>query len=160
MVYQIAIIKENHGDGWATVATDRKGGCSSCHTYGDGCRSCLSPGKIETRAANPINARTGDMVRLRLPTSDLFKGAAILYLIPVVSLISAAFLGAYIAQQMGWPETVCAALAGLSGVLAGAGIVILADRSPYVRQRMIPTITAVVHSQKVNGSSQPSTRCH
>lgn len=158
MAYQIAVIKENHGDGWATVVTDRKGGCSGCQSYGGGCRSCLSPAKVETQAANPVNAQTGDMVRLNLRTSDLFKGAAILYLIPVVSLISAAFLGVYLARNMGWPETASAVLAGLIGVLAGAGIVILADRSLYVRRRMTPTITAVVQGQK-RRQPKPPTCC-
>ena len=76
MAQQIGLIRENQKDGYAVVITDRKGACSGCHTGGDGCRSCLSGAKLESRVANPINAREGDVVKITLKSSELFKGAA------------------------------------------------------------------------------------
>lgn len=158
MAEQIGIIIENNSEGWATVLTDRKSACSGCHTGGgEGCRSCLGGSKLESRAANPIKAHAGDIVKINLRTSDLFKGAFILYLIPVLCLMTSAFIGVWIAQSVGWSETTGAVLAGGAGLVAGVALVIFLDRTRYVRRRMMPTITAVVTASAGQpASKQPS----
>nr|WP_281432140.1 SoxR reducing system RseC family protein [Desulfatitalea alkaliphila] len=145
MAEQIGIVRKHHSDGWAIVMTNRTGACGGCHTgAGDACRSCLTVSKMESRVANPINARTGDMVKIRLRTSELLKGAFIFYLMPVLLLLCGAFAGLWLAQPMGWNETAGAVLMGGAGLAAGVVLVVLLDRTRYVRRRMMPTITAVV----------------
>ncbi|MBI5552490.1 MAG: SoxR reducing system RseC family protein [Desulfobacterales bacterium] len=143
MTEQIGIIRENHSEGWAIVVTDRKGACEGCHP-GGGCHACLSGAKLESRAANPIKAQAGDVVKISLPTSDLLKGAFILYLMPVAFLIVAALLGERFAGWAGLSETTGAVLTGVVGLASGVGLVMFLDRTRYVRQHMIPTITAVM----------------
>lgn len=143
MAEQIGIIRETHCEGWAIVVTDRKGACGGCHP-GGGCHSCFSGAKLESRAANPINAQVGDVVKICLRTSELFKGAFILYLIPVACLIAAAILGARLSGWASVSESTGAVLAGVAGLVSGVGLVMLLDRTHYVRQHMIPTITAVI----------------
>jgi sigma-E factor negative regulatory protein RseC len=144
MAEQIGIISENQAEGWAVVMTDRKGACGGCHTHGDGCRSCMSGSKLESRVANPINAQAGDVVKINLKSTDLFKGAFILYFIPVACLMSAAYTGASLAGRVGWSANAGSVLGGLIGLVAGVGLVMLLDRSRYVRQHMTPTITQVI----------------
>lgn len=161
MAEQIGIIINNLEDGSAVVVSDRKGACSGCHS-GDGCRSCLSGAagnKIESRAANPIHARKGDLVRLRVKSSDIYKGAFILYLVPVIGLIAGAMLAAGGAARYGWPESVAAVLAGLVGLALGVAVVIAFDRSQSVRRRMTPTIIEVVHDASDFTSQAPRSSC-
>lgn len=148
MAEQIGIITEDQRNGWAIVVSDRRGGCGGCHP-GGGCHSCLSgmpASKIVSRAANPINARTGDIVRIRLRSSDLFKGAFILYLIPVLGLMAGAVLGAEGTARFGWPHSIAAIAGATVGLVLGVMIVAALDRSRYVRRTMVPTITEVVSS--------------
>lgn len=157
MVEQIAILRENLDGGLAVVVTDRKGACSGCQS-GGGCHSCLSAAaKLESRAANPINAQAGDVVKISLSVSDLIKGALILYLLPVACLIAAAVIGGRMAEGLGWSETTGAVLAAGVGLVAGEGFVMLLDRGRYVGRHMMPTITSLLH--RASGgpeSKQPS----
>lgn len=157
MAEQIGIVRENHSDGWAIVMTDRKGACGGCHTTGsDACRSCLTASKMESRVANPVNARTGDMVKIRLRTSELLKGAFIFYLMPVLLLLCGAFAGVGLAQAMGWNETAAAVSVGGAGLAAGVVLAVMLDRTRYVRRRMMPTITAVVSATGRSARRPPS----
>lgn len=48
---------------------------------------------MESRVANPVGARPGDLVELHLASGNFYTGAAILYLLPVVGVLLGAFLG-------------------------------------------------------------------
>lgn len=158
MAEQIGIVRENHSEGWAIVVTDRKGACGGCHP-GGGCHSCLSGAKLSSRAANPINAQTGDMVKISLRSTDLFKGAFILYLIPVASLMAAALLGGRFAGWAGLSESTGAVLAGVVGLVSGVGLVMFLDRTRYVRRHLMPTITAVLTPAPCQPAAKQSPCC-
>ena len=146
MVEQRGIVIEAGPDGWARVITDRKGACGGCHTSHGGCSGCLSTAKMESRVANPVGAKPGDIVRVTLRSSDLFKGAALLYLLPVVLLMGAALAGSAIAVAAGAQDSYGSILGAAVGLAAGFFIVIRADRSQWARKRLSPAITAVVAS--------------
>jgi sigma-E factor negative regulatory protein RseC len=156
---QIGIIRENQAEGWAMVMTERKGACSGCHTHGDGCSSCLAGSKLESRVANPINAQVGDVVKINIKSVDLFKGAFILYFIPVACLISAALAGASLAGRAGWQANTGSVLGGLIGLVAGIGLVMLLDRTRYVRRLMTPTVTQVLTPVKGQPKSRTASCC-
>lgn len=146
MAEQIGIITEDQGDGWAIVVSDRKGACSGCHA-GDGCHSCLSwlsSTKMESRVANPIHARKGDVVKVRTRSSDLYKGAFILYVVPIIGLMAGALSGAALSTRYGWPQSIVAVITGIAGLALGVAAVVVMDRSRYVRQHMTPSIVEVV----------------
>jgi positive regulator of sigma E activity len=146
MAERIGLVRENLQNGFAVVVTDRKGACSGCHS-GDGCRSCLSTGsKMESRVANPINAGAGDIVKISLNSSDLYKSAALFYLVPVACLFAAALAGEGLAVWAGWQTTTGSVLGGLAGLVLGIGLAVLIGRSHYARQHLAPSITAVVTS--------------
>ncbi len=146
MVERMGLVRENLQDGFAVVVTDRKGACSGCQS-GDGCRSCLSTGsKMESRVANPINACAGDIVKISLNSSDLFKSAALFYIVPVACLFAAALAGERLAAWAGWQTTMGSVLGGLAGLILGIGLAVLIGRSRYARHHLAPSITAVVPS--------------
>lgn len=162
MADQIGVVTEKQDGGWAIVVSDRKGACSGCHS-GDGCHSCLSglsTTKMQSRAINPINAHVGDVVKIHLRSSDLFKGAFVLYLIPAICLMGGALTGAEVAASRGWGQTATTVLAAALGLIMGMGLVMMLDRSRYIRQRMRPTIVEVMApAESAPGPLTPPSCC-
>lgn len=144
MAEHIGMVIKTESRGFAQVVTDRKGACGGCQSISDRCRSCLASAKMQSRVANPIGAEPGDLVKVYLSSEKFFTGAAILYLLPVLGLLIGAFTGAWVATIYGLTEI----SGSISGALAGFGVgyaaVMAVDRSPRIRQRIMPTITAIV----------------
>lgn len=158
MAEQIGIITGIEPDGWARVLSDRKGACGGCHSGHDGCRSCLAGSKFESRVTNAVGAQPGDLVKVRLNSGSFYKGAALLYLLPIVALMIGALSGAWGAEQIGWQQTTGA----VSGAAAGIGIAILIltrlDRSRSARHSLTPTIVEILSAG--SSSSQAPTAKH
>ena len=144
MAEHIGIVIKKESDRYAQVVTDRKGACGGCQSTPHGCRSCLASAKMESRVANPLGAQPGDLVRVHLSSSGLFTGAAILYLLPILGLLLGAFIGVWASTAYGVSES----FGSIGGAAAGLGIgyvaVIGLDRSPRIRRRIMPTITAIL----------------
>ena len=158
MAEQIGIITGIEPDGWARVLSDRKGACGGCHSGHDGCRSCLAGSKFESRVTNAVGAQPGDLVKVRLNSRSFYKGAALLYLLPIVVLMIGALSGAWGAEQIGWPQTTGA----VSGAAAGIGIAILIliqlDRSQSARRTLTPAIVEILSAG--SSSTQVPTAKH
>jgi len=144
MAEQMAIVIEQSEDGTARILTDRKGGCGGCQTGAGGCRTCLTSSRMESRAANPLGARAGDLVKVHVASKEVFKGAAILYLLPVVALMAGALGGEWFGGRMGWTSSAGAVAGSIIGLAAAVAAVIRMDRSRYTRHRLQPTITDIV----------------
>jgi sigma-E factor negative regulatory protein RseC len=144
MVDYIGIVIRKDSNRYAQVVTDRKGSCGGCQSTTHACLSCQASAKIESRVSNPLGAEPGDLVKVRLSTSGLLAGAAILYLLPVLGLLLGASTGVGVARGHGLSEmsaSIGGAAAGLCiGYLAAIGL----ERSPRIRRRIMPTITAIL----------------
>lgn len=144
MAEHIGIVIKKESSRYAQVVTDRKGACGGCQSTPHGCRSCLASAKMESRVANPVGAEPGDLVKVHLSSVNLFTGAAILYLLPIFGLMLGAFVGVWASTAYGLAEL----FGSIGGAAAGLGIgyaaVIVLDRSPRVRRRIMPTITAIL----------------
>jgi sigma-E factor negative regulatory protein RseC len=99
---------------------------------------------MESRVANPLGAQPGDLVKIHLSSVNLFTGAAILYLLPVLGLLLGAFTGVWASTTYGLTETIGSIGGAVVGLGTGVTAVILLDRSPRVRRRILPTITAIL----------------
>lgn len=144
MAEQIGIIVDHDTNGMARVLTDRKGACGGCHSGPSKCRSCLTTsGKLESSVFNPIDAGVGDMVRITLSPKELFKGAALMYLLPITTLILGAVGGLWWGDGSGWGDG-ASVIGGLVGLVLGFWAVTRLGRSPQLSRRMTPTITEVV----------------
>jgi sigma-E factor negative regulatory protein RseC len=157
MAEKMGIVIECLPGGWARVRADTRGVCSGCHESGGGCRTCLTSTTMESRAANPVGARAGDMVKISLRSANLFKGAAVLYLAPAVALLLGGLAGAWAAPYLGWSE-VAGAIPG-SGLSLGMAVVLIInfDRSRWARSHLTPVITGVLDR---DDQAAPQTTAH
>jgi sigma-E factor negative regulatory protein RseC len=99
---------------------------------------------MESRVANPLGAQPGDLVKVHLSSANLYTGAAILYLLPVLGLLLGAFTGVWASTTYGLSEMFGSIAGAAAGLGIGIAVVIALDRSPRVRRRILPTITAIL----------------
>jgi sigma-E factor negative regulatory protein RseC len=78
---------------------------------------------MESRVANPVGAHAGDLVKVHLASENIFTGAAILYLVPILALLIGAFTGAWAAYFFGLQAVSGGLLGILMGLIAGFGAV-------------------------------------
>lgn len=146
MADHIGIVLKNESGRYARVVADRQVACGGCQSTPHGCRSCLASAKIESRVANPLGARPGDLVKVHLSSKNLFAGAAILFLLPVTGLLIGAITGALAAVGYGLSDVIGSIAGAAAGLTIGYLVVIGLERSPKMRERIMPTITAVLTS--------------
>ncbi len=82
----------------AWVRTRRSSMCEGCKSS----RVCFSLGggeDMETEAANTIGGRVGDRILLKISSKSLWKISFILYMIPVIFLVSGAIVGQKIGEK-------------------------------------------------------------
>jgi sigma-E factor negative regulatory protein RseC len=113
---------------------------------------------MESRVANPIGAEPGDLVKVHLSSASLFTGAAILYLLPIIGLLLGTFSGVWASTAYGLTETFGSIGGAAAGFCIGYAAVIILDRSPNIRERIMPTITAIV-TPKVGKSDAKKASC-
>jgi sigma-E factor negative regulatory protein RseC len=143
MAEQIGIVIENEANGMARVVTDRKGACGGCHSGASKCRSCLTSAKLESHVVNPINAGVGDVVKITISQANLFKGAALMYLLPIATLILGAVGGVWLGGTSGWGDS-GSVLGGLAGLAFGFWAVTRLGRSRRLNRQMTPVISEIV----------------
>jgi sigma-E factor negative regulatory protein RseC len=145
MAENIGIVVKTELNDYAQVLLGRKSACGGCQPTGGGCRSCLtSANKMQSRVANPLGARAGDLVKVGLSSRNLFIGAAILYLIPIGSLLVGAFTGSWVASTLDMAEMLGSIVGVICGLVLGFVAVALIDRSSGIRSRITPVITGIV----------------
>ena len=155
MAEQIGVVIDSEPNGWARVITDRRDACGGCDTKPDTCKSCLTSAKLESRVSNPLNAQAGDIVKISLPTADLFKGAAVLYLLPVAAVMAGAFAGLWAGGLLGLSGGTGPIIGGLLALVGGFWLVVKIGRSRELGRQMTPAITSVV--SKSGRSADPTT---
>ena len=132
-------------DGWAQVATERKGSCDGCGP-GHNCHSCLSSSKIVTRVLNKAGAKAGDLVTVSLDSNMILKNAAVLYLLPIVGLVASALLGADLSVDWGVSETGTAIGFGAAGLCLGFFIAVFISKQMSADDRLTPIISRIIQS--------------
>ena len=101
---------------------------------------------MERHVANPVGAKPGDLVKIHLSTENLYLGAAILYLIPIIGLLIGAFIGAWASTVYALTGAVVIIGSAAAGLAIGFVVVIVLDRTAGIRRRIMPTITSVLTS--------------
>lgn len=107
----------------AWVQTIRKSACASCEAKsgcGQGVLSRISDGKAnQVLVANTLKLKVGDEVLLGIPEDMLVKASFVVYLIPLLCMITAAAItDKWLLAGEGWT-----ALAGIVGLMSGFLIV-------------------------------------
>ena len=122
---QSAIVEALAGGGSAVIRVFQQSACGhDCSECGGVCGSRRS---ITARAKNPLGAVPGDLVTVETRTGKLIQAAALVYLLPLGTLL----LGCVLGYLLGGTERV-QAFAGLGGLLAGCLAAVLINR--FVRR--------------------------
>ena len=128
---QIVRVKSISSNGKVQVLHIRQSACSGdCHKC-SGCGAAQETMILE--ADNPIGAVVGDFVTITAATGPVLKGAAVLYMLPLVLF----FLG-YVLGMMAWNR------GGLVGCLAfvlGILLAVVYDRRVAAKNQTVYTIT-------------------
>lgn len=122
---QSAIVETLTGSGDALIRVYQKSACG--HDCSDCSGICGSKRSITVQAKNPLGAGPGDLVTVETGTGKLMKAAALVYLLPLGTLL----LGCLLGYGLGGSERV-QALSGLGGLLAGCAAAAAVNR--FVRR--------------------------
>lgn len=130
---QKVMVRKALPDGTAQVVLIRESACSGdCHK----CSGCgAAKETITFVAADPIGAKPGDVVTVRSDTAPVLRGAAVLYVLPLVL-----FLVGYLVTMSGW--------GGCAGFLLGIGAVIVYDRLVAKKEQIQYTITGYARKKR------------
>lgn len=143
MAEHVGLVLNTFENKTAEVVTDRRDACSGCAETHN-CRTCLTSSHLVSTVQNPIGARQGDVVSIYLEDSALWTGALLLYIIPVLWLLTGAIIGSGLGADWKIGETGGAILFGLSGFAVGLAIIVIISRSLKFGQKITPRITRVI----------------
>jgi sigma-E factor negative regulatory protein RseC len=122
MIEQAGIVVSVQGD-TAEVEAERRGDCGGCAADGS-CGTSLLARYFEGKRSllqvhNAIGAAPGDRVVVGVPEGTLLEASFLAYLVPLLSLIGTAMIGAQVADYVApaYSEGL-SALAGLGGLAA------------------------------------------
>jgi sigma-E factor negative regulatory protein RseC len=105
---------------YATVSSQKKSACGSCHAEASCSVLSGGGGKHDTqiRAMNPIGALVGQRVELEISERQFLKASFLVYVLPIISLIFFGIFGSFLAEQMGVAPDSAEGIGGLLGVIA------------------------------------------
>lgn len=135
----------------AVLRTRQKTSCEHCAER-DSCQSREHIREMEVEAANPVNARVGDVVVVSFPTSRLFRLAFFLYVFPVLMMLAGAILGERLAATRGGGSGL-SALMGFGLFLVAIAVVKWRDHAARKTGKFRPEIVRV---KKSNRSAAPT----
>ena len=144
MANQNGIVVESDGE-WAMVATQRRDACGGC-TPGHHCSACLPTARNLSKVRNTVGAGGGDQVMVSLDTGDLWKGAAILYLLPVAGLMLGAAAGHGLGLYFKIGESLLSVIFSLIGLGFGFVILTLVSKHAATKGRFIPKIIKILYA--------------
>ena len=130
-------------DGWAQVVTSRRTECGDCNSS-HCCASLGSGSKMVVKALNRAGAGVGDLVFINLSSRTVLKIAAILYIIPVLGLLSGVWVGENIKQGLFSDQSNMTILLGFAGLILGFILIAIISRIMSADERLYPVITRIL----------------
>jgi len=148
MATVVAVDGEN-----AWVETTRQSSCGGCESS-SGCGTAtfskvLGNRPFRVQVKNPLHAKIGEQVTIAVSENGLMKGAALLYMVPLLSLFLFALIGQWV--MTAWFGVMQEWVVVVAGV-AGAYAVVLWMKSNgwFEQHEMIPVITEIQPLSYVN----------
>jgi sigma-E factor negative regulatory protein RseC len=150
MTKKLGLVIHTFDDHTAEIMAAKQGACGGCQDTRS-CKSCLSGSdKVVSLVQNLVSAAPGDVVEIQQTQNALWGSAAFFYGMPVLGLLTGAFIGSAAASGWGMDESAFAVLAGLAGLVIGLLIVVFFSRTEFVRLRWVPHIVRIIE----NGRNQ------
>lgn len=97
----------------------------------------------EFLATNPANAREGDTVLLDFKTSMMLKLSFLLYVFPVIVLITGAVIGDNWARSTGIDPSIGAAGFGFAGFFLAIGLILFLEKGAKQKDKYKPVIISI-----------------
>ena len=120
------VIRADASGTW--VKTLRGDACDSCSSKGT-CHSLGGGQEMEVSAINPIGARVGDRVVLKMGSLPFLKGTFLVYMFPILLLVAGAALGEWFTLSSNSTSPLSSILFGFGGLAFGLVLMkIVADR--------------------------------
>ena len=126
----------------AWVKTIRSEACDSCSSKG-ACHTMGGGKEMEVAVLNPIGARVGDRVVIKLGTSPFLKATFLVYMFPVLLLVVGAAAGEWISRSAGLGSPLPSALLGFGSLAAGLLFMRIIARRLAEKAEYRPRITRV-----------------
>jgi sigma-E factor negative regulatory protein RseC len=126
----------------AWVKTVRSEACDSCASKG-ACHTMGGGKEMEVAVLNPIGARVGDRVVIKLGTSPFLKATFLVYMFPVLLLVVGAAAGEWISRSAGLGSPLPSALLGFGSLAAGLLFMRIIARRLAEKAEFRPRITRV-----------------
>jgi sigma-E factor negative regulatory protein RseC len=143
-------------DGWAVVVTEKSDACSNCESA-QFCHALADCSRLETRVLNQAGAKVGDTVSISLSSRTVIKSAMILYILPTVTFLLGAVVGAGLHKQLGIGDTGAAIVFGFAGLFLGFAIARLISNRKVVTRKLIPVITQIIKPKEgIHPSRMPA----
>lgn len=153
MARETAIVTGLSGN-YAMVRTERTAGCSACSEK-NLCNSLGGGKDLEFQAMNPVNAKPGDTVLLDFKASRLLQLSFLLYIFPIIVLLTGAVIGDSIAPSYGIDKSAGAAGLGFASFLIAIGIILFLERKAKKTDRYKPVILMVKKQAPPSSSFTP-----
>ncbi|MBW1814917.1 MAG: SoxR reducing system RseC family protein [Deltaproteobacteria bacterium] len=134
------------GDDTAWVKTEKSGACESCCARG----ACLPIGggnDMKVEAINIAGAATGDRVAFSFGSSSLLKATFLLYMFPILCLISGAIAGMILAPLFSVDEQALSVIIGFSCFLGSVFIVRAKGNKMSQKDEYKPKIIRILRRQ-------------
>jgi sigma-E factor negative regulatory protein RseC len=126
----------------AWVKTVRSEACDSCNSKG-ACHTMGGGKEMEVAVLNPIGARVGDRVVIKLGTSPFLKATFLVYMFPALLLVVGAAAGEWISRSAGLGSPLPSALLGFGSLAAGLLFMRIIARRLAEKAEYRPRITRV-----------------
>ena len=128
------------------LQTDRGGSCNSCAGR-QNCGSATvtkSTGKhrSEIRRPNNLEIKVGDILTLGIEEKTLIQGAILLYVAPLIMMITGCVIGDYYANVLAINNELLSILFGVAGLASTVILTRYSARLHYFQQRFEPVILA------------------
>ena len=125
------------------VRTVRSEACDSCSSKG-ACHTMGGGQEMEVAVLNPIQARVGDRVILKLDASPLLKATFLIYMFPILLLMAGAAAGEWISRSSGLDSPLPPALLGFGSLAAGLYVMRIIARRLAKKDEYRPRIARVL----------------
>ena len=136
-------------EGWAEVLVERGDACNNCEAS-QFCHALSDCSKMKTNVMNKAGAKPGDLVVIQLSTQMVFKGAVILYLVPVVGMLAGAMSGNGFSSGLGIEPTISAIIFAFAGLGLGFLVPAFFSRRMSANKRLTPVITRIIKCSAEN----------
>ena len=135
------VIRTDSREAW--VKTVKSGSCEGCTARG-ACHSLSDSGEMEVNAINEVGAKVGDRIVLNFETSSLLKATFLLYVFPILLLITGAAIGQETAPYFNFNPSGFSAIIGFSFFFAAVLVIKVKANKMAKKNEYRPKIVKVL----------------